>query len=59
MKKWYLSRLIWVGIITVIFGALKYSGVISVELDEGTLAAVLGVIVTILRLVTKTEVVLK
>jgi len=58
MKKWYSSKLIWVGFVTLGYGVAKLLGV-DADLTPGALESVLGVIVVILRFVTKEEVVLK
>jgi uncharacterized membrane protein len=61
--KFYKSRLFWVGIVTAVYGLLKFSGVllwlgVDVELSPGLLEGILGVIVVILRFLTKEEIVL-
>ena len=52
-KVWYLSKSIWVGLITLIWGLLQYFGVVDQALTPETLATVLGVVIVILRFVTK------
>jgi len=58
MKKWYSSKLVWVGLVTLGYGAAKLLGV-DAELTPGALETALGVIVIILRFITKEEVILK
>lgn len=53
MKKWYLSKSVWVGLITLIWAFLQFFGVVNVELTPETLATILGVLIVILRFVTK------
>ena len=54
MKTWYRSKLLWVGIITLVYGVLQKAGLTGgFVLDDGTLATILGLIVTILRFFTK------
>jgi len=50
-KKIYLSRLIWVGIITAVYGVFKFFG-LDVELTPGTVEIILGVIIVVLRKLT-------
>ena len=58
-KKWYLSKTVWVGLITLIYGILFATGTVGAELNEATLATILGVVVVILRFVTKEPVIWK
>ena len=58
MKKWYSSKLIWSGFVTSGYGVAKLLGV-DAELTPGALETALGIIVMILRFITKEEVVLK
>ena len=55
-KKWYTSKSVWVGVVTLVYGILLATGVVSVELSEATLATILGIIVVILRFITKDEI---
>jgi len=55
-KKWYVSKSVWVGFITLVYGILAATGVVGEELGEATLATILGVVVVILRFVTKEEI---
>ena len=57
-KVWYTSKLLWVGVVTALYGVLKVFGIIEFELSAEIMATVLGVIVFILRLVTKKPIVL-
>ena len=52
-KKWYLSRLVWVGFVGFVGGILQATGVIEAPFSADTQLLILGVIVFILRLVTK------
>jgi len=58
MKKWYSSKLVWVGLVTLGYGVANLLGV-DADLTPGALESVLGVIVVILRFITKEEVVMK
>lgn len=51
-KAWYSSKLLWVGLVTAVWGVLQTLGILDIPLNENTLAIVLGVIVFILRLAT-------
>ena len=55
-KKWYLSKSVWVGVVTLIYGILFETGTIGTEINEATLATVLGIIIVILRFITKSEI---
>jgi len=55
-KKWYLSKSVWVGFVTLIYGILFATGTIGTEINEATLATVLGIIIVILRFITKSEI---
>ena len=55
-KKWYLSKSVWVGVVTLIYGILFATGTIGTEINEATLATVLGIIIVILRFITKSEI---
>lgn len=55
-KKWYVSKTIWVGLITLVYGVLNATGVLTEPFSEATLATVLGIIVVILRFITKEEI---
>jgi hypothetical protein len=61
MKKWYTSKTLWVAFL--IFGGslLKATGVIDVPLEENAvwIGMAIGVVQFILRLVTKSEVVIE
>lgn len=57
-KQWYTSRLIWVGVISVVYGVMNLFG-LAFDLSPGTLEIVLGVVVVILRAITNKEIVLK
>jgi hypothetical protein len=52
-KKWYLSRSVWVGVVGLIGGILQATGIIAVPITPETVAIILGVIVVILRMITK------
>jgi hypothetical protein len=58
-KKWYLSKTVWVGFVTLVYGILLAIGVVGSELSEATLASILGIIVVFLRLITKEPVIWK
>jgi len=58
-KKWYLSKSVWVGFITLVYGVLFATGTVGIELNEATLATILGIVVVILRFLTKEPVVWK
>ena len=53
MKKWYLSRSIWVGVISLVYGLLMFFGVVDRELSPELIASILGVIIVILRAITR------
>lgn len=53
MKKWYLSKTLWVNVIAL--AASLLSEVAGVEVDAQTQVSLLVVVNLILRLVTKTE----
>ena len=55
-KKWYLSKSVWVGAVTLVYGILFATGTIGTEINEATLATVLGIIIVILRFITKSEI---
>jgi len=59
MKKWYTSKTVWVGFVTFVYGILLATGVVSAELTEATLATILGIIIVILRFLTKEDIVWK
>jgi hypothetical protein len=52
-KKWYLSKSVWVGLVGLVGGVLQATGVIEVGWGPETVAMILGIIVVVLRLVTK------
>lgn len=52
-KKWYLSKSVWVGFIGLVGGLLQATGVIAVEWGPETVAMILGIVVVLLRIVTK------
>ena len=56
VKKWYLSKSVWVGGVTTVSGILYATGVIGAEISPENLLMILGVISTILRFVTKSPV---
>lgn len=58
-KKWYASKTIWVGVITLVYAILNFTGVVADPLDETTLATVLGILIVVLRFITKEEIVWK
>jgi len=58
MKMWYSSKLIWVGLVTIGYGVAKLLGV-DAELTPGALETALGIIVMLLRFITKEEIILK
>ena len=58
-KKWYLSKSVWVGLITLIYGILFATGTVGTELNEATLATILGIVIVVLRFVTKEPVIWK
>lgn len=47
-KKWYLSKTVWVNVLAIIIA-------LGVELREHDVAAILGVINILLRIITKEE----
>ena len=55
-KKWYLSKSVWVGAVTLVYGILFATGTIGTEINEATLATVLGIIIVVLRFITKSEI---
>jgi len=60
MKKWYTSKTLWVAFVVFGLSAAKAGGVNVPVLteDSATMGIILSVIQTILRLVTKSEVVI-
>ena len=52
-KKWYLSKSVWVGFIAFVGGILQATGIISVPITPETITMLLGVILVLLRMVTK------
>jgi len=56
-KKWYTSKSIWVGVVTLVYAVLNFTGVIENPLDETTLATILGILIVILRLITGEEII--
>jgi hypothetical protein len=50
-KKIYLSKLIWTGIITMVYGVLKYFG-FDAELTPGAIEIILGILIVVFRKVT-------
>ena len=58
-KKWYESKTIWIGLITLIYGILKYVGVDIGELTPEAMSTILGIVMIILRIVTNKPVELK
>lgn len=60
MKKWYTSKTLWVAFIIFGLSAAKAGGVnVPVLTEDGaTMGIILSIIQTILRLVTKSEVVI-
>jgi hypothetical protein len=54
-KPWYASKTLWVGLITFVYGILQFTGVVTAELSEATMATILGVVIVILRFLTKSE----
>ena len=59
MKKWYESKTIWVGLVTLGYGALKFLGVDVGDPSPESIATALGIITVILRLITKKPVTIK
>lgn len=55
-KKWYKSKSIWVGVITLGWGVLEYFGVVNSGLTPETTATILGILVVVLRAITKDEI---
>ena len=58
-KKWYESKTIWIGLITLIYGILKYVGVDIGELTPEAMSTILGIVMIILRIITNKPVELK
>jgi len=58
-KKWYESKTIWIGLITLIYGILKYVGIDIGELTPEAMSTILGIVMIILRIVTNKPVELK
>lgn len=54
-KKWYASKLVWLGVIQVAIGLLSY---VHGNLETGATFSLFGVLTTLLRLVTTTGVTL-
>lgn len=52
-KKWYLSKSVWVGVVGLVGGILQATGIIAVPITPETVAMILGVIVVVLRMITK------
>ena len=57
MKRWFTSKTIWVGIVTLVYAILEFTGVVEGPLDDATLASILGVLIIILRFITKEEII--
>ena len=58
-KKWYESKTIWIGLITLIYGILKYVGIDIGELTPEAMSTILGIVMIILRIITNKPVELK
>ena len=51
--KWFTSRTIWVGAVTLVYGILLFAGVVSEPFSPEILSTILGIIIIILRVLTK------
>lgn len=58
MKKWYLSKTVWAGIVTMVTGIAMYVTGEQVQVNSDDLNAIitgLGLFFTLLRFVTKSK----
>ena len=53
VKKWYLSKSVWVGVIALAGGILQATGTIDLPISPETQVMLLGFIAVLLRLITK------
>ena len=53
MKKWYVSKSLWVAFIGLVWVVLQTAGIVSSPLSPETETMILAVVMFVLRLITK------